>query len=71
VAEGLEAEYPPKHRELASFAPGDADDLATKMNAILALPHDEWQLLSAAARRAAVGRWSWEHVAALLLSRHG
>jgi glycosyltransferase involved in cell wall biosynthesis len=71
VAEGLEAEYPPKHRELASFARGDADDLAGKMNAILALPHDDWQLLSAAARRAAVGRWSWEHVAALLLSRHG
>jgi glycosyltransferase involved in cell wall biosynthesis len=71
VAEGLEAEYPPKHRELASFAPGDADDLAAKLNAILALPRDEWQLVSAAARRAAVGRWSWEHVAALLLSRHG
>jgi glycosyltransferase involved in cell wall biosynthesis len=71
VAEGLEAEYPPKHRELASFAPGDADDLSAKLNAVLALPHEEWQLVSAAARRAAVGRWSWEHVAALLLSRHG
>jgi glycosyltransferase involved in cell wall biosynthesis len=71
VAEGLEAEYPPNHRDLASFAPGDADDLATKLEAIIALPREEWQLISAAARRAAVGRWSWEHVAALLLSRHG
>jgi glycosyltransferase involved in cell wall biosynthesis len=71
VAAGLEAEYAPKHRDLASFASGDADDLAAKLEAILALPREEWQLLSAAARRAAVGRWSWEHVAALLLSRHG
>ena len=71
VAAGLEAEYAPKHRDLASFASGDADDLAAKLESILALPREEWQLLSAAARRAAVGRWSWEHVAALLLSRHG
>jgi glycosyltransferase involved in cell wall biosynthesis len=71
VAEGLEAEYPPKHRDLASFTRADADDLAAKLDAILSLPREEWQLVSAAARRAAVGRWSWEHVAALLLSRHG
>jgi glycosyltransferase involved in cell wall biosynthesis len=71
VAEGLEAEYPPKHRELASFARGDADDLASKLAAILNLAQPEWQLLSAAARRAVVARWSWERVAALLLSRHG
>jgi glycosyltransferase involved in cell wall biosynthesis len=71
VAEGLEAEYPPKHRGLASFAPGDVDDLASKLQAILQLPLPEWQLLSAAARRAVVARWSWERIAALLLSRHG
>ena len=68
VAAGLEAEYPPELAELAGFAAGDAGDLAAKLGAILALPADEWRLLSAAARRAAVERWSWEHVAALLLS---
>jgi glycosyltransferase involved in cell wall biosynthesis len=71
VAAGLEAEYPEPHRGLASFAPRDSRDLQSKLAAILALPHPEWEELSAAARRAAVDRWSWEHVAALLLSRHG
>jgi glycosyltransferase involved in cell wall biosynthesis len=71
VAEGLEAEYPESHRGLASFAPRDSLDLRSKLAAILALPRPEWEELSAAARRAAVDRWSWEHVAALLLSRHG
>jgi glycosyltransferase involved in cell wall biosynthesis len=71
VAEGLEAEYRPEHRELASFASGDADDLARKLQQILALPRAEWEALSAAARRAAVDRWAWRRVAALLVSRHG
>jgi len=71
VAEGLEVEYPTRHRGLASFAPGDVQDLRSKLAAILALPRPEWDEVSAAARRAAVERWSWEHVAALLLSRHG
>jgi glycosyltransferase involved in cell wall biosynthesis len=71
VAEGLEAEYPPEHRHLASFRSGDAGDLALKLRSTLALPHSEWDELSAAARRAAVERWSWERVAALLLSRDG
>ena len=71
VAEGLEVEYPKRHRGLASFAPGDVQDLRSKLAAILALPRPEWEEVSAAARRAAVERWSWEHVAALLLSRHG
>ena len=71
VAEGLEVEYPKRHRGLASFVPGDVQDLRSKLAAILALPRPEWDEVSAAARRAAVERWSWEHVAALLLSRHG
>jgi glycosyltransferase involved in cell wall biosynthesis len=71
VAAGLEAEYPAEHRRLASFASGDADDLAEKLAAILALPDREWQDLSDAARRAAVGNWSWERIAALLLSANG
>jgi glycosyltransferase involved in cell wall biosynthesis len=71
VAEGLEAEYPPAYRGLASFAAGDVDDLASKLQTILSLPRAEWQLLSAGARRAVVARWSWERVASLLLSPHG
>jgi glycosyltransferase involved in cell wall biosynthesis len=71
VAEGLEGEYPPQHRHLASFARGDANDLAEKLNGILGLPRSEWEVLSAAARRAAVEHWSWERIAALLVSRHG
>jgi glycosyltransferase involved in cell wall biosynthesis len=71
VAAGLEAEYPEEHRALAGFAPGDAADLGAKLVAILALPHSEWVRLSAAARSAAVRRWSWETIAALILSPRG
>jgi glycosyltransferase involved in cell wall biosynthesis len=71
VAAGLEDEYPAEHRHLASFASGDALDLAEKLAAILALPAREWRDLSAAARRAAVENWSWERIAALLLSVNG
>jgi glycosyltransferase involved in cell wall biosynthesis len=67
VAEGLEAEYPAKHRHLASFANGDAGDLAAKLNELLALPPETRAELGAAARRAAVERWSWTSVAARLL----
>jgi glycosyltransferase involved in cell wall biosynthesis len=71
VAEGLEAAYPEEHRGLASFAPGDAGDLAAKLAAILALPREEWARLSSAARAAAVERWSWDTIAALILSPRG
>jgi glycosyltransferase involved in cell wall biosynthesis len=71
VAAGLEAEYPPGRRELASFERGNADDLAAKLAAILALSSAEWAELSEAARRAAVSRWGWERIAALILSRDG
>ena len=71
IAAGIEAEYPPERRDLVSFRPGDAGDLAAKLNAILALPPEERVALGAAARRAVVERWSWAHVAALLLSRDG
>ncbi len=71
VAEGLEAAYPEEYRALASFRPGDAADLAAKLDAILALPRAEWARLSSAARAAAVERWSWETIAALILSPRG
>jgi glycosyltransferase involved in cell wall biosynthesis len=67
IADGLEAEYSPQHRALASFATGDARDLAEKLNTLLALPPDERRALGEAARRAAVERWSWKSVAIRLL----
>jgi glycosyltransferase involved in cell wall biosynthesis len=71
IAEGLEAEYPAAHRDLASFTNGDADELAAKLQAILSLPAEERRLLGAAARRAAESLWSWERIATLILSRRG
>jgi glycosyltransferase involved in cell wall biosynthesis len=67
IAEGLEAEYPPEHRDLVSFETGDARDLAAKLSAVLALSQDERNALAAAARRAVLERWSWERVAERLL----
>jgi glycosyltransferase involved in cell wall biosynthesis len=68
IAEGLEVEYPPEHRALASFESGNVGDLAAKLRALLDLPDAEWQRLSRAARRAVECRWSWERVAGLILS---
>ena len=67
IAEGLEAEYPAEYKDLASFANGDAADLATKLEELLALPPEARAELGAAARRAAVERWSWTNVATRLL----
>jgi glycosyltransferase involved in cell wall biosynthesis len=69
IAAGIEAEYPPEQRHLAGFRPGDVADLAAQLQAILALAPEERLRLGEAARRAVVRRWSWERVAALLLSR--
>ncbi len=67
IAEGLEAEYPPEHRDLASFANGDVADLTAKLRRLLALPPPQKAHLSEAARAAAVARWSWRSVAQRLL----
>jgi glycosyltransferase involved in cell wall biosynthesis len=67
IAEGLEAEYPERYRDLASFATGDVDDLAEKLERLLALPAADRAQLGAAARRATVERWSWGGVARRLL----
>jgi len=67
IAEGLEAEYPPEHRELTSFANGDVDDLRAKLRRLLELPPNERARLSGAAREAAVKSWSWRSVAHRLL----
>jgi glycosyltransferase involved in cell wall biosynthesis len=68
IAEGLEAEAPPELRHLTSFENGDVADLAAKLEAILALSPVDHERLRAAARRAAVARWSWEHVAGEILA---
>jgi len=67
IAEGLEAEYPPDHRNLASFTTGDSVELAAKLRELLDLPEAEHAQISEAARRAAEGRWSWAGVADRLL----
>lgn len=71
VAEGLEAEYPPEYRKLASFATGDTRDLVEKLGGLLALSPQERQRLAEAARRATVERWSWAGVARRLLLPFG
>lgn len=67
VAAGLEAEYPPHLRHLASFERGSVQQLAERLQELLSLPAEQWQELSAAARRAAERHWSWEHVARRIL----
>jgi glycosyltransferase involved in cell wall biosynthesis len=69
IADGLEAEYPPELRHLASFENGDVSELAERLDAILRLPATDHRRLREAARRAAVSRWSWEHVAQEILAR--
>jgi glycosyltransferase involved in cell wall biosynthesis len=69
VAAGLEEEYPPSAKELASFRTGDAVDLAEKLNELLALPDRD--AVRAAARRAVVERWSWAGVASRLVAPAG
>jgi glycosyltransferase involved in cell wall biosynthesis len=66
IAAGLEAEYPPELRDLASFQ----SDFATKLRRLLALPAQTRRELGLAARRAAVERWSWTSVSERLLSLH-
>jgi glycosyltransferase involved in cell wall biosynthesis len=68
IADGLEQEYPAEYRDLASFANGDVDELAGKLEALLALPVEERRKLADAARRATVERWSWSSVAHRLLA---
>ena len=67
IASGLEEEYPASYGRLTSFESGNVDDLRMKLTSILDLPRGDWLELSEAARRAAVARWSWEHVAAAIL----
>jgi glycosyltransferase involved in cell wall biosynthesis len=67
VAAGIAAEYPASARHLTSFPTGDADALAERLRALLALPAAERRALGLAARRAVERNWSWTRVAERLL----
>jgi Glycosyltransferase len=71
VAAGLEEDYPANAKHLASFETGDAQDLALKLNELLALPAGDREALREAARRAVVERWSWASVGARLIAPAG
>jgi glycosyltransferase involved in cell wall biosynthesis len=68
VAEGLGAEYPPQYRHLASFENANVAELSLKLQELVELGPARRGELGAAARRAAVERWSWTSVAARLLA---
>ena len=67
IAEGLEREYPEPWRDLTGFENGNAADLRSKLEALLALSPAQREALGQAARRAAVENWSWTSVAERLL----
>ena len=68
IAQGLDEDYPPALRHLASFPKGDEAVLAQRLNEILGLPESDRAALRAAARQAAVERWSWTNVARRILA---
>ncbi|MCU0477228.1 MAG: glycosyltransferase family 4 protein [Chloroflexi bacterium] len=67
IAAGLAEAYPPELCHLAGFSTGDADDLRAKLTELLGLGSSDRVAIRAAARRAAVERWSWTGVAGRLL----
>ncbi len=71
IARGLDEAYPERLRHLASFPKGDAASLAQRVNEILALDEGDRAELRAAARNAAVERWSWTSVASRILDAAG
>ena len=71
VADGLDADYPAALRGLARFPSGDADALRERLATILALGPQDRDAIRAAARRAAVERWSWRSVAQRIAAAAG
>ena len=63
IAQGLDEDYPPKLRHLASFPTQDVSVLTERLNETLGLGERDRGALRAAARQAAVERWSWTSVA--------
>jgi glycosyltransferase involved in cell wall biosynthesis len=68
IAQGLDEDYPPGRRHLASFPSGDVPELAQRLNEILSLSESDRAALRAAARSAAVRRWSWGSVGRRILA---
>jgi glycosyltransferase involved in cell wall biosynthesis len=71
VADGLDAEYPAALRGLVRFPSGDANALRERLATILALGPQDRDAIRAAARRAAVERWSWRSVAQRIAAAAG
>jgi len=67
VAAKLGKEYPPELRHLVGFIPGDVADLRAKLAELITLRPADRAAVRAAARRAAIDRWSWPSVARRLL----
>jgi glycosyltransferase involved in cell wall biosynthesis len=67
VADGLEADYPPALRRLVRFPNEDTAALRDRLEGVLSLDPDGRESIRAAARRAAVDRWSWASVADRIL----
>jgi glycosyltransferase involved in cell wall biosynthesis len=68
IAQGLDEDYPPKLRHLASFPTQDVSVLTERLNETLGLGEGDRAALRAAARQAAVERWSWTSVARRILA---
>jgi glycosyltransferase involved in cell wall biosynthesis len=68
IARGLDEDYPPKLRHLASFPSGDVSALRERISETLGLGESDRSALRAAARQAAVERWSWTSVARRILA---
>jgi glycosyltransferase involved in cell wall biosynthesis len=71
IAGGLDEDYPPELRHLASFPKGDIAVLTERLNELLALGESDRAIIRASARRAAVERWSWTSVARRILAALG
>ncbi|HET9286115.1 MAG TPA: glycosyltransferase family 4 protein [Gaiella sp.] len=71
VGAGLEEDYPAGLRDLVRFPSNDAEALRERLGALLALGPDDREAIRAAARRAAVERWSWGSVAQRILAVAG
>jgi glycosyltransferase involved in cell wall biosynthesis len=71
IAQGLDEDYPPKLRHLASFPTQDVSVLTERLNETLGLGESDRAALRAAARQAAVERWSWTSVARRILAAAG
>lgn len=63
IAAGLRQFYPADLADLAAFPRGDAEALADRLTRLLALPAEDHERLSAAARQTVTSLWGWESVA--------